>query len=69
MVLIFIRKFYSNAKNSFFVVASTYFTLILEVYFPFLVWFKQTKPYFLIGGLFDWRDFVTLRNSGFYDVV
>ena len=39
------------AKNTFFVVASTYFTLILEVYFPFLVWFKQTKPYFLIGGI------------------
>ncbi|WP_162074128.1 hypothetical protein [Chryseobacterium fistulae] len=31
------------AKNSYFVVISTYFTLILELYYPVLVWFKKPK--------------------------
>lgn len=31
------------AQNSFFVVVSTYFTLLVEMYYPILVWFKKTK--------------------------
>ncbi|CAA7386118.1 hypothetical protein [Chryseobacterium fistulae] len=31
------------AQNSYFVVFSTYFTLILELYYPVLVWFKKTR--------------------------
>ncbi|RNA62617.1 hypothetical protein D1631_12075 [Chryseobacterium nematophagum] len=31
------------AQNSYFVVISTYFTLILELYYPVLVWFKKPK--------------------------
>ena len=36
-------------QNIFFVVLGTYFTLLIEIAFPFLIWFKSTK--FLIMGI------------------
>lgn len=31
------------AKNEYFVTFSTYFTMLVEIYFPVLIWFKKTK--------------------------
>jgi hypothetical protein len=38
-------------QNHYFVVFSTYFTMIWELSFPFLVWFKQTRILVLILGV------------------
>ena len=38
-------------ENHYFVVLSTYFTMLLELAFPFLIWFKKTKYYIMIGGV------------------
>lgn len=37
-------------KSAFFVYCSTYFTLLVELLFPFLVWFKRTKFIILAAG-------------------
>lgn len=37
------------AKNNLFVVISTYFTLLLELYYPALVWFKKTRTVVILG--------------------
>jgi len=39
------------AKNALFVTISTYFTIVVEMFFPVLVWFRQTKYLVLIGGI------------------
>lgn len=36
------------AQNSVFVMVSTYFTLLVEMYYPVLVWFKKTKPIMIL---------------------
>jgi len=33
----------SLAKNGIFVTISTYFTMLVEIYYPVLIWFKRTK--------------------------
>lgn len=38
-------------ENHFFVVLTTYFTLLWEISFAFLVWFKKTKWYVLLLGV------------------
>jgi hypothetical protein len=38
------------AKNGLFVTLSTYATLFFEIFFPVLIWFKQTRTLFVIGG-------------------
>ena len=38
-------------ENHYFVVLSTYFTMFLEMAFPFLIWFRKTKYYIMIGGI------------------
>lgn len=38
-------------SNHYFVVLGTYFTLLIELSFPFLVWFYQTKYFILLGGV------------------
>ncbi|HYG00884.1 MAG TPA: HTTM domain-containing protein [Chryseosolibacter sp.] len=38
-------------ESHYFVVLSTYFTLLWEMSFPFLVWFRQTKFYILFFGV------------------
>lgn len=38
-------------ENHYFVVAGTYFTLLWEMAFPFLIWFRQTKFYIILGGV------------------
>lgn len=40
------------SKNAFYIVCSTYFTIMFELLFPFLIWFKQTRKVFLISGIF-----------------
>jgi hypothetical protein len=39
------------AKSGLFVTLSTYFTLLIELFFPVLVWFKQTRWLLLIAGI------------------
>lgn len=39
-------------ENHYFVIVTTYFTLLWEFAFPFLIWFKKTKFYIMIGGIF-----------------
>ncbi|WP_217607075.1 HTTM domain-containing protein [Chitinophaga sp. GbtcB8] len=39
------------ARNGVFVTISTYFTLIVEVYFPVLVWFKKTRLVVVLCGI------------------
>jgi len=39
------------AKNALFVTISTYFTIVVEMFFPVLVWFRQTKWFFLAAGV------------------
>ena len=38
-------------RNHYFVVLSTYFTLLWEMAFPFLIWFRQTKYWILCAGI------------------
>jgi len=38
-------------KNYFFVTVSTYFTLLVELFYPTLVWFKSTKKFVIIGAI------------------
>jgi hypothetical protein len=38
-------------ENHYFVVISTYFTILFEICFPFLIWFKQTKYYIIFAGV------------------
>ncbi|MEW7277773.1 HTTM domain-containing protein [Aquimarina sp. 2201CG1-2-11] len=38
-------------KNGLFVTLSTYGTIIIELLFPFLVWFNQTKKLFIIAAI------------------
>lgn len=38
--------------NHYFVVILTYFTMFWELAFPFLVWFKKTKFWIFLGGIF-----------------
>jgi hypothetical protein len=38
-------------ENHYFVVVSTLGTLFFEMAFPFLVWFRQTRPAMLAGGV------------------
>lgn len=42
---------YLFCKNAFFIGFSTYFTILFETLFPFLIWFKSTRKIFLISGL------------------
>jgi hypothetical protein len=42
---------YKLAQSHLFVYLSTYFTLLFEGCFPFLIWFKRFKIPLLIGGL------------------
>lgn len=39
------------ARNGLFVTLSTYGTVFFEIFFPVLIWFKQTKKLFIIGGI------------------
>lgn len=39
------------AKNSFFVTISTYFTLLIELFYPILVWFKPTKNIMILSAV------------------
>ncbi len=39
-------------ENHYFVVASTYFTILFEIAFPFLIWFKRPKFFIIIAGIF-----------------
>lgn len=39
------------SKNAFIVIFSTYFTILIELLFPFLVWTKRFRIPFLISGL------------------
>ncbi len=39
------------ARNGFFVTISSYFTLLVEAYFPVLVWFKKTRLPVIICGI------------------
>lgn len=39
-------------KNAFFIGFSTYFTILFEILFPFLIWFKYVRPLMLVLGLF-----------------
>lgn len=39
------------SRNSFIIAATTYVTLWFEVFFPVLVWFKQTRALLLIVGI------------------
>lgn len=36
-------------KNGYFVAFSTYFTLLVELLYPTLVWFKETKKYIVVA--------------------
>lgn len=38
-------------KNSFIIAMSTYVTILFEILFPFLIWFKKVRPLFLILGI------------------
>lgn len=38
-------------ENHYFVVLGTYFTLLWEMAFPFLIWFRQTRFYIIVGGV------------------
>lgn len=38
-------------KNLYFVVFTTYFTLIWELMFSFLIWFRKTKFWIILGGV------------------
>ncbi len=38
-------------KNHYFVVLGTYFTIIFEIAFPFLIWFKETKYWIILSGI------------------
>lgn len=38
-------------ENHYFVVIGTYFTVLFEMAFPFLIWFKQSKFYIIFGGI------------------
>ncbi|WP_421889859.1 HTTM domain-containing protein [Marinoscillum sp.] len=38
-------------KNHYFVVLSTYFTLFWEMSFAFLIWFRKTKYFVMLGGV------------------
>lgn len=40
------------ARNGIFVTLSTYFTILTEMFFPVLVWFKQTRPVVIIAATF-----------------
>ena len=39
------------SKNAFILIFSNYFTIAVELLFPFLVWFKRFRNLFLISGL------------------
>ncbi len=39
------------ANNAFIIATSTYFTLLFELLFPFLVWVKSTRNLFLVSGI------------------
>lgn len=38
-------------KNGVFVTLTTYYTIFVELLFPFLVWFKQTKKIMIVCGI------------------
>ncbi|WP_143307830.1 hypothetical protein [Chitinophaga vietnamensis] len=38
-------------KNGYFVTLSTYFTLLVEMYFPALVWFRKTRVPIIVCGI------------------
>ena len=38
-------------ENHYFVVLSTYFTILFEIAFPFLIWFRQTKFWVIWAGI------------------
>lgn len=53
-------------KNYFFVVFTTYFTLLWELSFAFLIWFKQTKFWIIgLGVLFHVGIFIFMRIDNF----
>jgi hypothetical protein len=39
------------ARNGLFVTLTTYFTIIVELFFPVLIWNKTTRPYFIVAGI------------------
>lgn len=39
-------------KNGIFVTISTYFTMLVEIYYPVLIWFKKTKKVISICAIF-----------------
>lgn len=56
----------SLTENHYFVVFSTYFTLIWELAFPFLVWFAPTRLWILLGGiLLHTGIFIFMRIDNF----
>lgn len=38
-------------ENHYFVVLGTYFTILFEIAFPFLIWFKRTKYWVIAAGI------------------
>lgn len=38
-------------KNSFVIAFSTYFTILFEILFPFLIWFKKARGVLLVSGI------------------
>jgi len=47
----------------------TYATLLIEMLFPLLVWFKPTKKYMLIGGLMLNFMILILSNITFFSLI
>jgi hypothetical protein len=43
---------YQLAKNGFIVTISSYLTLLIEMAYPFLVWFRETKKIMVLAALF-----------------
>jgi hypothetical protein len=53
-------------QNMYFVVISTYLTLITEIAFPFLIWFKQTKFIIMVAtALLHIGIFIFMRIDNF----
>ena len=53
----------------FLVMLMTYSTLLLEMLFPILVWFKQTKKYMLFGGILLNSMILIFTNITFFSLI
>lgn len=50
-------------------IIATYATLLIELLFPMLVWFKPTKKYMLIGGVMLNLGILILSNITFFSLI